>query len=58
MEWPAKEDLRPVPPLYEALEGYPGVFICVEVCDVSFCLILMPLAKHRLYSSSKYFVNV
>lgn len=31
MEWPAKEDLRPAPSSYEALEGYPGVFICVEV---------------------------
>lgn len=31
MEWPAKEDLKPAPPSYEALEGYPGVFICVEV---------------------------
>lgn len=31
MEWPAKEDLRPAPVSYEALEGYPGVFICVEV---------------------------
>lgn len=46
IEWPAKEDLRPVPPLYEALEGYPGVFICVEVRDVSVCFTLMPLAKH------------
>lgn len=33
LEWPAKEDLRPAPPSYEALEGYPGVFICVEVRD-------------------------
>lgn len=31
MEWPAKGDLRPAPASYEALEGYPGVFICVEV---------------------------
>lgn len=31
MEWPAKEDLKPAPPSFEALEGYPGVFICVEV---------------------------
>ena len=31
MEWPAKEDLGPAPESYEALEGYPGVFICVEV---------------------------
>lgn len=31
LEWPAKKDLRPAPPSYEALEGYPGVFICVEV---------------------------
>ena len=32
MEWPAKEDLQQAPASYEALEGYPGVFICVEVC--------------------------
>lgn len=32
MEWPAKEDVKPAPPSYEALEGYPGVFVCVEVC--------------------------
>lgn len=31
IEWPAKEDLKPAPPSYEALEGFPGVFICVEV---------------------------
>ena len=31
MEWPAKEDLKPAPPTFVALEGYPGVFICVEV---------------------------
>lgn len=31
MEWPAKEILRPAPPSYAALEGYPGVFICFEV---------------------------
>lgn len=30
IEWPAKEDLKPAPPSYEALEGFPGVFICVE----------------------------
>ena len=35
MEWPAKEDLRPAPVSYEALEGYPGVFICVEVSEGS-----------------------
>ncbi|CAM9363331.1 unnamed protein product [Pylaiella littoralis] len=34
MEWPAKEDLRPAPPSFEALEGYPGVFICVEGDDI------------------------
>lgn len=34
MEWPAKEDLRPAPVFYEALEGYPGVFICVEGDDI------------------------
>eukprot|EP00903_Cladosiphon_okamuranus_P011057 g10438.t2 len=34
MEWPAKEDLRPAPASYEALEGYPGVYICVEGDDI------------------------
>ncbi|CAM9581475.1 unnamed protein product [Ectocarpus sp. 12 AP-2014] len=34
LEWPAKKDLRPAPPSYEALEGYPGVFICVEGDDI------------------------
>lgn len=34
MEWPAKEDITPAPPLYEALEGYPGVYIGVEVGGV------------------------
>lgn len=31
MEWPAKEDVIKAPPTYEALEGYPGVYLCVEV---------------------------
>ncbi|CAM9848315.1 unnamed protein product, partial [Choristocarpus tenellus] len=30
MEWPAKEDIIPTPPGYEALDGYPGVYICIE----------------------------
>eukprot|EP00904_Undaria_pinnatifida_P007190 jgi/Undpi1/3600/HiC_scaffold_16.g06971.m1 len=34
MEWPAKEDLKPAPPTFVALEGYPGVFICVEGDDI------------------------
>ncbi|CAM9168007.1 unnamed protein product [Ascophyllum nodosum] len=34
MEWPAQKDLRPAPPCYEALEGYPGIFICVEGDDI------------------------
>lgn len=31
IEWPAKADLKPPPSSYLALEGYPGVFIGVEV---------------------------
>eukprot|EP00752_Nemacystus_decipiens_P009402 g8405.t1 len=34
IKWPAKEDLRPAPVSYEALEGYPGVFVCVEGDDI------------------------
>lgn len=31
MEWPAKQDVIPAPANYVALEGYPGVYVCVEV---------------------------
>lgn len=31
MDWPAKEDIIQAPSSYEALEGYPGVYVCVEV---------------------------
>ena len=32
IEWPSKADLsKPVPPGFEQLDGYPGVYICVKV---------------------------
>lgn len=33
MDWPAKQDVIPAPPSYLALEGYPGVYVCVEVSN-------------------------
>ncbi|CAN0391265.1 unnamed protein product, partial [Discosporangium mesarthrocarpum] len=30
MEWPKTEDIIPAPAGYEALDGYPGVYICIE----------------------------
>lgn len=61
MDWPAEEDVIPAPPAYEALEGYPGVYVCVEVGaklhqTVSWLLVLfVAIAEGK--TTSRYCAN-